>query len=147
MTYLPSSPLRPAVHLPASIREAVLRGVRFRCPRCGDAHLFARFLKPMPFCPACAQDWSYQRADDFPAYISMMITGHLLAPLIIWLELSFAPRVSVLAGIIVPLAMIMMLGLLQPAKGAVIAVQWWSGMNGFVRERRSDNSIPVETAN
>ncbi len=146
MTYLPPNPLRPAVQLPASVWEAAWRGVRFRCPRCGDAHLFARFLKPMPFCPACAQDWSYQRADDFPAYISMMVTGHLLAPLIIWLELSFAPPVGVLAGIIVPLAMTMMLGLLQPAKGAVIAMQWWSGMNGFVRERRGDKSLQSNSA-
>jgi uncharacterized protein (DUF983 family) len=111
------------------------RGVRFRCPRCGDAHLFAGFLKPMPFCPACAQDWSHQRADDFPAYISMLVTGHLLAPLIIMLELGFSPPVDVLAAIVVPLAMVMMLGMLQPAKGAVIALQWWSGMHGFVRER------------
>jgi uncharacterized protein (DUF983 family) len=34
-----------------------------------------------------------------------------------------------------------MLGLLQPAKGAVIAMQWWLGMHGFVRERRSDPKL------
>lgn len=136
MTYLPPIPIRPALQLPTSGWQAVWRGVRFRCPRCGDAQLFAGFLKPMPICPACAQDWTRQRADDFPAYISMLITGHLLAPLIIGLELGFAPPVGVLAAIVVPLAMVMMLGLLQPAKGAVIALQWWTGMHGFVRERR-----------
>ncbi len=141
MNYLPVIPVRPAVQLPASGWEAAWRGIRFRCPRCGDAHLFARFLKPMPICPACAQDWTHQRADDFPAYISMLVTGHLLAPLIIGLELSFAPPVNVLAVIVVPMAMVMMLGLLQPAKGAVIALQWWSGMHGFVRERRSDQPM------
>lgn len=92
----------------------------------------------MPICPACAQDWTIQRADDFPAYISMMVTGHLLAPIIIGLELAYSPPVNVLAAIIVPAAMVMMLGLLQPAKGAVIAVQWWSGMHGFVRERQDE---------
>jgi hypothetical protein len=25
--------------------------------------------------------------------------------------------------------------MLQPAMGAVIAVQWWHGLNGFVKER------------
>ena len=140
MNYLPPLPIGPTAHLPASVWQAIWRGVRSRCPRCGDAHLFARFLKPMPFCPACAQNWTHQRADDFPAYISMLVTGHLLAPLIIWLELAFAPPVAVLAAIVVSLAMIMMLALLQPAKGAVIAVQWWSGMHGFVRER------PIEAA-
>lgn len=138
MTYLPAVPTRSPLRLPATAWAAIGRGLRFRCPRCGDAHLFAGFLKPIPICPACAQDWSHQRADDFPAYISMLITGHLLAPLIIGLEISFAPPVNLLAGIVVPLAMAMMLGLLQPAKGAVIAMQWWNGMHGFVRERRSD---------
>jgi uncharacterized protein (DUF983 family) len=118
------------VQLPASLGQAV------RCPRCGNAHLFARFLKPMPFCPACGQDWKHQRADDFPAYIAMLLTGHLLAPLIIGLELGFAPAVDMLAAIVVPSAMLTMLALLQPAKGAVIALQWWFGMHGFARERQ-----------
>lgn len=138
MTYLPTIPIRPALQLPATVWAAVWRGIRFRCPRCGDAHLFARFLKPMPICPACAQDWSHQRADDFPAYISMLVTGHLVGPLVIGLEQAFAPPVNVLAAVVVPLAMVTMLGLLQPAKGAVIATQWWMGMHGFARERQGD---------
>jgi hypothetical protein len=28
-----------------------------------------------------------------------------------------------------------MIGFLQPAKGAIIALQWWFGMHGFVKER------------
>jgi uncharacterized protein (DUF983 family) len=138
MTYLVPVPTRLPLQLPVSGWQAVWRGIRFRCPRCGDAHLFARFLKPMPVCPSCAQDWTLQRADDFPAYISMMVCGHLLAPIVIFLERAFAPPVNVLAAIVVPMAMVMMLGLLQPAKGAVIAMQWWLGMHGFVRERRND---------
>ena len=47
MTYLPPVPIRPAVQLPISGWEAAWRGIRSRCPRCGDAHLFARFLKPL----------------------------------------------------------------------------------------------------
>ncbi len=141
MTYLVPISTQLPVQLPASVWQAVWRGIRFRCPRCGDAPLFARFLKPMPICPACAQDWTSQRADDFPAYISMLVTGHLMAPVIIALELNFMPPVGVLAAIVVPAAMIGMLGLLQPAKGAVIALQWWSGMYGFVRERRAEPGL------
>jgi uncharacterized protein (DUF983 family) len=29
----------------------------------------------------------------------------------------------------------MLLAFLQPAKGAVIAMQWWNGMHGFKQER------------
>lgn len=105
-----------------------------KCPRCGEAKLFSSFLKPLDHCPACGQDWTHQRADDFPAYLAILATGHLLAPIVIWLaqkDLSL----SMLAAIILPLAVAMLVGMLQPAKGAVIALQWWLGLHGFRRER------------
>jgi len=33
------------------------------------------------------------------------------------------------------LSVAMMLGMLQPTKGAVIAAQWWHGLHGFRKER------------
>ena len=110
-------------------------GIRFRCPRCGGGHLFRKWLKPRAACPACALDLTPQQADDFPAYIAIFVTGHLMAPLIIMLALDFSLSTWPMIAIVVPLATVMMLGLLQPAKGAVIAAQWWNGMHGFVRER------------
>lgn len=132
-TPCPTPPARPA--LPATFRTALGRGLRSRCPRCGEGRLFARWLKPHPACPACGQDWSHQRADDFPAYIAILITGHLLAPVIIALVSDFALSPGAIAAILLPLSVVLMLGMLQPAKGAVIAAQWWHGLHGFVRER------------
>jgi uncharacterized protein (DUF983 family) len=121
--------------LPASGWAAILRGLRGRCPRCGEARLFMRFLKPIQFCPQCAQDWRYQQADDFPAYVSILVTGHLMAPLIIALTRNADLSVPTMMAIILPLAVILMIGLLQPAKGAIMALQWWFGMHGFRKER------------
>jgi uncharacterized protein (DUF983 family) len=121
--------------LPSSGWAAVLRGARNRCPKCQQAKLFARFLKPISHCPACGQDWTHQQADDFPAYVSILLTGHLMAPIIIALIRDFDLSTTALVAIIVPLAMILMISLLQPAKGAIIALQWWLGMHGFERER------------
>src|SRR3546814_12262875 len=44
--------------LPALGWAAILRGLRGHCPRCGEARLFMRFLKPIPRCPPCAQAWT-----------------------------------------------------------------------------------------
>jgi uncharacterized protein (DUF983 family) len=121
--------------LPASGLEAMARGARGRCPRCKEAKLFLRFLKPRPRCPHCGQDWTHQQADDFPAYVSILVTGHLLAPVIIMLVRDTGLSVATLAAIVLLLAMVLMIGLLQPAKGAIIALQWWFGMHGFVKER------------
>ncbi|AMU91533.1 hypothetical protein ATM17_21175 [Sphingopyxis macrogoltabida] len=115
----------------------MLRGARGRCPRCNEAKLFHRFLKPFPFCSACAQDWTHQQADDFPAYIAILLTGHIMAPIIIALVQDTKLSLIALAAIIVTAMLVLMIGFLQPAKGAIIALQWWFGMHGFTRERRA----------
>ena len=111
------------------------RGLRFRCPRCGEGHLFGRFLKPVARCGSCNQDWSLQRADDFPAYVAILLTGHILAPIMIFFGRDTDLSVATTLAILLPAAIIMMVGMLQPAKGAIIAVQWWFGLHGFKRER------------
>lgn len=121
--------------IPATFSQALLRGVRSRCPRCGEGSLFQKWLKPRPRCPVCTLDLAPQRADDFPAYIAMIVTGHLMAPLIIALSKDFHLGVAAMLAILVPLSIAMMVGMLQPAKGAVIATQWWYGMHGFAKER------------
>ena len=133
----PASTPQPAgIDLPHSFGAALLRGARCRCPRCGEARLFRRWLKPYDTCPGCTLDISGQRADDFPAYISIFVTGHLLAPVLIVLASDFALSSTAILAIILPLAVAFMLLTLQPAKGAVIALQWWHGMHGFRAERR-----------
>ncbi|ASP31575.1 DUF983 domain-containing protein [Qipengyuania flava] len=131
--------LRADVALPRSFGAALLRGVRCRCPRCGDAPLFRKWLKPHDTCPACALDISGQRADDFPAYVSIFVTGHLLAPILIMLGSDFALSTFAILAITLPLAVVFMLATLQPAKGGVIALQWWHGMHGFRRERHPES--------
>ncbi|WP_324826554.1 DUF983 domain-containing protein [Qipengyuania zhejiangensis] len=135
--------IRTSYALPANLGGTLLRGTRCRCPRCGDGKLFHAWLKPRDHCPVCALDISGQRADDFPAYIAMFVTGHLLAPIIIALVLDFDLSAGALVAIILPLAVAMMIALLQPAKGAVIALQWWNGMHGFRRERAQDDDEGV----
>lgn len=128
--------------IPATFSQALLRGLRSRCPRCGEGSLFYKWLKPRERCPVCTMDLTPQRADDFPAYISMIVTGHLMAPLIIALSVDYDLGPMAMFAILVPLAIAMMIGMLQPAKGGVIAVQWWFGMHGFVKERLVEAAVP-----
>ena len=43
----------PAWPVP-SLFTAIGRGLLGRCPACGEAPAFGRFLKIVPLCPACA---------------------------------------------------------------------------------------------
>lgn len=119
--------------LPASGWRAMVRGARGCCPRCGQSRLFRRFLKPIDQCGRCGQDWSLQRADDFPAYVSIFVTGHLMAPIIIALINADWLSTAALGAVVVTLSLALLLATLQPAKGAIIALQWWFGMHGFKR--------------
>lgn len=127
---------------PDKLAQAAWRGARGGCPRCGSGRLFARWLRPVASCHSCGQDWTLHQADDFPPYIAIFVTGHLMAPLLIWLVLEQHLSSLAAAAIIVPFSILVMLGILQPAKGAVIALQWWLGMGGFVRERSAEELAP-----
>lgn len=126
--------------LPKSLREALIRGIRGRCPRCGEAKLFRKFLKPVDLCPQCHQDWTHQRADDMPPYISILITGHVLAPVIIYFGAFSDISMGEAMAVCLVLAAVMMISLLQPAKGGTIALQWWHGMHGFVPSGKEEAS-------
>jgi uncharacterized protein (DUF983 family) len=117
------------------LRSALVRGAKGHCPACGEAALFGRFLKPVGHCPACGQDWSHQRADDMPAYLVVLVLGHLLVPFVVAANLHFDIPMTVQMALWPGLALILALLLIQPAKGAVIAFQWAKRMHGFSRQR------------
>ena len=129
------------VYLPQSISTALLRGAKGKCPRCGEAKLFRAYLKPIDACPACGQDWTPQCADDFPAYLSILVSGHLMAPVIVGLVLAPSLPSWVAGAIIVAVALVLTTSLLQPAKGAVIAGQWWLGLHGFKPDHLKSSAI------
>ncbi len=130
--------------LPASAGAALLRGIRKLCPRCGAAPLFRKWLKPVDTCANCRQDWSIQQADDFPAYIGIFIVGHLLAPVVITMIGTYGISSGLTLAIILPVAIVMLIAMLQPTKGAVIAFLWWRGIGAFRRERRKPPVIQSE---
>lgn len=130
--------------LPLSLSAAILRGIRCQCPRCGEAKLFRAFLKPVSHCPACHQDWTHQRADDFPPYISIFITGHLMAGPIIWFGAESPLPLWAALAICLTLSAVLMIALLQPAKGATIALQWWHGMHGFEPSGHEEVNAPAK---
>jgi uncharacterized protein (DUF983 family) len=115
---------------------ALLRGLRGRCPACGEGRLFHRFSKVVPVCGACGEDLHHHRADDFPAYLVIVIVGHIVVPLTLYVELAFAPAYWVHALIWTPLVVGLSLAMLQPLKGMIVALQWQMGMHGFAEAKR-----------
>jgi uncharacterized protein (DUF983 family) len=110
---------------------AMKRGFRGRCPRCGEGKLFRAFLKVDNNCSVCNLDFTPHRADDLPAYLVIVIVGHLLVPVILWIETDYSPPVWLQLSIYLPFTVIASLLLLQPVKGVVVGMQWALRMHGF----------------
>jgi uncharacterized protein (DUF983 family) len=110
---------------------AMKRGFFGRCPRCGQGKLFRAFLKVDDNCSVCGLDFTPHRADDLPAYLVIIIVGHLVVPTALWIEIDFSPPVWLQLAIYLPFTLIASLALLQPVKGAVVGLQWALKMHGF----------------
>ena len=79
----------------------------------------------------CRLDFTGHRADDLPAYLVLVIVGHVLVPVILWIEADYAPSLAFQLGVYLPITALASIALLQPVKGAVVALQWALGMHGF----------------
>lgn len=104
--------------------QALRRGLAGKCPACGEARLFGSFLKPVPCCAACGRDWTVQRSDDFPAYLVVLVLGHLLVPVVVEVNLLFDVSNFVQMLLWPAIATVAALLMIQPAKGFVIALIW-----------------------
>jgi uncharacterized protein (DUF983 family) len=117
--------------LPRDVAQAMWRGFRGRCPACGEGRLFRTFLKVNESCSACSEELHHHRADDFPAYLVIVIVGHIVVPLVLAVETHLAPSYWIHLALWLPLTLGLSLALLQPVKGVVVALQWFLGMHGF----------------
>ena len=136
-----------------SFKTDLLRGLRGQCPNCGQGRMFRAFLKVADRCDHCGEELYHHRADDLPAYLVVALVGHLVVATALFVEADYALALWIEMAIFVPLTLGLSLLLLQPTKGAVVALQWHMGMHGFAQahERRlighaSDQAITALSA-
>lgn len=123
-----------------SLMQDLSRGFACKCPQCGEGKLFLKWLKVTDHCPACGEEFHHHRADDFPAYVVIFIMGHIMVGFALELEARFAPPFWWHTVSTIPLTIIFSLALLQPVKGAIVALQWRIGMHGFKTAKEKRNA-------
>ena len=112
---------------------AVRKGWRRRCPNCGNGALLKGYLKVRDTCPVCREELHHHRADDGPAYLTILIVGHLMAPLLHIAFVTYRPEPLVLFTIFAIGCVALSLYLLPRLKGVIVAVQWSRFMHGFAQ--------------
>ena len=101
-----------------------LAGVLCRCPNCGEGPLFEGFLKVTPRCEACGYDLRAADSGDGPAVFIILVVGFIACFGILITEVVLEPPIWVLLVTWLPLAGLMVLGLLRPFKGVMLAMQF-----------------------
>ena len=102
--------------------------------------MFRAFLKVRDRCEICGEEFYHHRADDFPPYLVIVIVGHIVVSMILFTEIEYAPPYWLQVAIWIPVTIGLSLALLQPIKGAVVALQWSLRMHGF------ESRTPLPTA-
>ena len=108
--------------------EGLLRGVKGRCPNCGEGRLYRAYLKVEPVCPACGHDLAQYRADDAPAYLTILIVGHLVVAPLLAFPFILSWPVWLVVGTTLPALAVLTLVLLPRIKGAVVGFHWAQGV-------------------
>ncbi|MEX2521042.1 MAG: DUF983 domain-containing protein [Paracoccaceae bacterium] len=116
---------------PRPLKPALLRGWRRRCPHCGGGQLFDGYLTVRPACDICGEEFHHHRADDAPSWLTIVIVGHIIAPLMVLAyELLILPTWA--HAVVWPvIAMTGVVVLLPRVKGGIVAFQWAHRMHGF----------------
>ena len=113
------------------LRPALLRGWKRCCPNCGQGPMLKAYLKVRDTCPICGEELHHQRADDGLAYMTILIVGHLLAPVFMILYTKWRPEPLTMVAILSVGVVALSLYLLPRIKGAFVALQWAKRMHGF----------------
>jgi uncharacterized protein (DUF983 family) len=122
------------------------RGLRGRCPACGQGRLFGAFLKVVDSCDACGTEMHHHRADDLPPYLVIAVAGKIIGFGVYWTEMSDHPPPALVSlGVWLAVALVACLALIQPVKGAVVGLQYALGMHGFGEPAPIGPAIDRET--
>lgn len=97
----------------------------------GSGPMMTSYLKVRDTCPVCGEELYHHRADDGPAYLTILIVGHLMAPLLFITFSIWRPEPLVLFTIFAVGCVGLSLYLLPRLKGMIVAFQWERGMHGF----------------
>ncbi len=118
---------------------ALGRGFIGRCPSCGKTHLFNGYLTVVRSCANCGAPLGAARADDAPPYFTILVVGHIVIPLMLWMQKADDPSTLLMTAVVVPLTIVLVLGLLRPIKGATV------GLMLRLNLLKSDDEMDPET--
>jgi uncharacterized protein (DUF983 family) len=114
------------------IPRSMWRGFRKRCPSCGAGRIFRRYLKPVDACDHCGAVLGEIRTDDFAPWLTILLLGHILVPVLGTVDYLYAPALWIILLFATALSaiLVLLLLLLPHAKGLCLGLMWTLGLRG-----------------
>jgi uncharacterized protein (DUF983 family) len=112
---------------------AIRRAVLGKCQKCGKDALYKAYLKQVDHCAVCGEPYRHIRADDAPLWLTILVVGHIIVPLIfvidgwvlwpVWVAMLVWPAATA----------VLALAVLPRAKGVFLAIIWATRSPGSER--------------
>jgi uncharacterized protein (DUF983 family) len=99
-------------------------GVACRCPRCGKGRLFSGYLTLAETCAVCGLDLRKADSGDGPAVFIILVLGALAVGLLYVLQFVLGLPEWLTWLLLVIIVLGGAVGLLRPAKGIMVALQY-----------------------
>ncbi|MHA6732318.1 DUF983 domain-containing protein [Devosia sp. A369] len=106
---------------------AIWRGMRCKCPRCGEAWLFHHYIEQVDQCPACEEPLATYKAGLLLPLVVITLMVHIIGFVMLGMELDGHGSPLVYLYVLVPLSIIVPLAILPSSKGAIIGLFWAKG--------------------
>jgi uncharacterized protein (DUF983 family) len=120
--------MAPMAEIARPLFPSIFRGIKGRCPACGEGQMFWRYLKVSDNCPKCGLDLARYPADDGPSYVTILLIGHLIiGPLLFFPVIWRLPVAWSVPVAVISLAVIALL-LLSRVKGGWIGLMYSLGV-------------------
>lgn len=130
----PEAQIAPDTGERRSKLNAMIRGFLGHCPRCGMGRVLQGYLTVVPRCPHCGEGLGHIRADDGPAYFTILIVGHIVVPASLLVEQTWAPPMIPHMAVSMVIAGLLIWKLLPATKGAMVGLMWALGLKGDERQ-------------
>ena len=131
----PASPPTPEAVVKSARRNVALalgRGLLGRCPKCGKGAMFRAYLSVNPRCPVCGEDLSGERADDAPAFLTLLVACLVgCAGVLLTDDASSQMPLLAVALFWLVVTAVVSLMVLPRIKGGVVGYQWAARLHGF----------------
>jgi len=111
-----------------TLGSALMRGLQRKCPCCGKTSAFRGYLKVKDACEVCDTPLAIYPTDDGPAYLTILLVGHvILAPAFLF-GIFYEYPVAVLLPVMVAAMAAVTLIVLPFVKGMFLNLLWYLGM-------------------